>query len=147
MPELEIFEDYEIEGLPRTEDNLKWLWAHFECNRCGQCCEIHKTGVRISKVEAGAFAARENMSLEEFLKTVKESSDSFIMPQPCRYHLENACAVHNIKPFVCREYPMHFRNTREREVSWVIITACPGGKKLLDLLLTGPQEGLKYLAY
>ena len=147
MAELEVFEDYEIEGLPRTEDNLRWLWTHFECTRCGQCCEIHKTGVRISKEEAEAFATRSKMQLDEFLKTVKEAGDSYIMPQPCRYHKNDSCAVHDIKPSVCREYPMHYRNTRERDISWVIITTCPGGKKLLDLLLTGPQEGLEYRVY
>ncbi len=147
MAELEVFEDYEIEGLPRTEANLKWLWGHFQCTRCGQCCEIHQTGVRISKSEAEAFAARDNKRLDEFLATVKEAGNSYIMPQPCRYHKNNACNVHEMKPSVCQEYPMHFRNTREREVSWVIITACPGGKKLLDLLLSGPQDGLEYSVY
>jgi Fe-S-cluster containining protein len=147
MDEIAVFEDYEIEGLPRTEANLKWLWERFQCTQCGQCCEIHKTGVRISKEEATEFARRENQSPEEFLKGIRQSGDSFIMPQPCRYHRNDSCAVQDAKPFVCREYPMHFRNTRERDVSWVIITACPGGRKLLELLLTGRQEGLEYSVY
>jgi Fe-S-cluster containining protein len=69
------------------------------------------------------------------------------LPQPCRYQQDNICSVHEDKPFVCREYPLHFRSTKGKEVSWVIITTCPGGRKLLDLLLSGPQEGLEYRVY
>lgn len=147
MSELEYFEDYEIEGLPRTEANLKWLWEHFECSRCGQCCTIHKTGVRVSPSDAEHFAKREGRVLEDFLKTVQASGDSYIMPQPCRYLKGEACLVHEIKPSVCREYPMHFRKVKNQETSWIIITACPGGKKLLELLLSGPQPGLEYRVY
>jgi Fe-S-cluster containining protein len=147
MPELESFEDYEIEGLPRTEANLKWLWAHFNCTRCGQCCQIHKTGVRISRTDVAALAARSNQTAGEFLQTVQESGESYIMPQPCRFFSMNACTVHDIKPGVCREYPMHFRKVKDQDTSWIIITACPGGKKLLQLLLRGPQPGLEYRVY
>jgi Fe-S-cluster containining protein len=144
MAVLEQFEDYEIEGLPRTEANLKWLWEHFDCTRCNQCCRIHTQGVRVTLEEAGALARRAGIETAEVLRETDMAVDYHLMPQPCRFLEESGCSVHDIKPFVCREYPLHFRKTRGEEISWVIITACPGGKNLLDLLLSGRQEGLEY---
>jgi Fe-S-cluster containining protein len=147
LAEIEQFEDYEIEGLPRTEANLEWLWEHFECTRCGSCCRIHTKGVRISHSEADALAASEGVEFQEFTRTLAETEGSFLIEQPCRYLDGNSCSIEDIKPFVCREYPLHFRKSRGEEVSWVIITACPGGRKLLGLILSGPQQGLEYRVY
>lgn len=144
MAGLEQFEDYEIEGLPRTEANLKWLWEKFECTRCGECCRIHKTGVHITRAEADSLAKRDGMSIDDFLKTVHVTSENCIMPQPCRYLTQNGCAVQQIKPDICRQYPMHFHKVKGQESPWVIITACPGGLKLLETLISGRQEGLEY---
>jgi Fe-S-cluster containining protein len=144
MAELEQFEDYEIEGLPRIEGNLRWLWEHFECTRCGQCCRLHTSGVRLSLEEAAALAKRAGLETRDIIRENPEQKDYYLMPQPCRFLTETGCSVHDIKPFVCGEYPLHFRKTRGEEISWVIITACPGGKNLLDLLLSGRQEGLEY---
>jgi Fe-S-cluster containining protein len=144
MNGLEHFEDYEIEGLPRTEANLKWLWEHFECTRCGECCRIHKTGTRITLAEADRLATVGGISLQEFLKTVQTTEETYIMPQPCRYLTDSVCTVQDVKPDVCRQYPMHFRKVKDQQTSWVIITACPGGLNLLEKLISGRQEGLEY---
>jgi hypothetical protein len=85
MAEIESFADYEIEGLPRTEANLKWLWSHFECARCGQCCRIHEKGVRITRAEAEALAAKDGLSIEDYLRTLRQAEDTFLLPQPWLY--------------------------------------------------------------
>ena len=144
MAELEQFEDYEIEGLPRTEGNLRWLWEHFECTRCKQCCRIHTKGVRVTVSEAEMLSRRAGTKPFDIIPETPIEGEYHLMPQPCRFLEESGCSVHDIKPFVCREYPLHFRKTRGEEISWVIITACPGGKNLLDLLLSGRQEELEY---
>ena len=147
MAEIEQFEDYEIEGLPRSEANLKWLWEHFECTRCGSCCRLHTKGVRITRSEAETLAAANGIDPWDFIKTLVETEGFFLIEQPCRYLNGSSCTVQELKPFVCREYPLHFRKSRADEISWVIITACPGGRKLLDLILSGPQQGLEYRVY
>jgi len=140
----ELFENYMVEGLPDTPANLEWLRAHFECECCGQCCLIHTIGVRINRAEAEALAQRDHLTTAEFVAGVLEDKDTFIIPQPCRYLVDNRCVVHDIKPSVCRKYPLHQRKTVSPDNTWVVITGCPGGQKILKLLTSGRQLGLEY---
>ncbi len=142
MPE--PFESYVVEGLPHTPANLAWLAAHFACEQCGQCCEVHSVGVRITREELARLAEHEHQSVPEYLATVVEDRDTYIIPQPCRYLADKRCMVHDIKPSVCRKYPFHQRKIVDKDTAWVVIAGCPGGQKLLRLLTMGKQLGLEY---
>lgn len=143
----EPFPSYIIEGLPNTAANLEWLLEHFECEQCGQCCRIHSIGVRITRKEAEQLAQRAQLGLKEYLKDVLEDGDTLIIPQPCRYLMDNRCMVHDIKPSVCRKYPFNRYKEVDRDTAWVIIAGCPGGQKLLKVLTIGKLLGLEYRPY
>jgi Fe-S-cluster containining protein len=140
----EPFQSYIIEGLPDTAANMAWLWAYFECEQCGQCCRIHTIGVRITRQEAEQLAQREHLSTPEYLANILEDRGTFIVPQPCRYLVNNRCTVHDIKPSVCRNYPFHQRKVVNHNTAWVVISGCPGSQKILNLLTRGKQLGLEY---
>ncbi len=142
--ELEEFEDYEFEGLPRTEANLDWLAAHLACQRCGACCRRHQEGLRLSCAEAARLAARAGLTRAAFLATLQATPTDYVMAQPCRYLAGSACRVHDIKPDVCRRYPLHHASVRGVPTRWVVITACPAGRELIRLVLSGRQAGLEY---
>jgi hypothetical protein len=144
MVELEQFGDYEFEGLPRSEANLRWLAEHMACTECGECCRRHNEGVRITHADAERLARHDGLAREEFLKTVHEEREDYVMSQPCRYLQGNRCAIHVLKPDVCRSYPLHHASVQGVPTRWVVVTACPAGKKLIELILSGPQEGLEY---
>lgn len=142
MPEL--FYRHIVEGLPDTPANLEWLLAHFECKKCGQCCRVHTIGLRITRQEAEKFAQREQVSTPEYLAGVLEDSGTYIIPQPCRYLVNNTCTVHDIKPSVCSKYPFHQRKIVDRKTAWVVIAGCPGSQNILKLINSGRQLGLEY---
>ena len=142
MPE--PFPNIVVEGLPNTAANLEWLQAHFECEQCGQCCEVHSVGVRITREEAALLAQRESLANEVYANGILEAGDTYIIPQPCRYLVDNRCTVHDIKPSVCRTYPFNKHEKVDGKTSWVVIAGCPGGQKLARMLTRGAQLGLEY---
>jgi Fe-S-cluster containining protein len=143
----EPFYSHIIEGLPNTAGNLEWLRAHFECEHCGRCCRIHSIGLRITRREAEQLAQRAQLTMKDYLTDALEDRDTVIIPQPCRYLVDNRCIVHDIKPSVCRKYPFHRYKEVDGDTAWVIIAGCPGAQKLLKLLTTGKQFGLEYRPY
>lgn len=145
MPE--PFYSYIVEGLPDTPANLEWLLAHFECKQCGQCCRMHTIGLRITYVEAEKFAGREGVSTQEYVTGLMEDQGTYIIPQPCRYLVNDACTVHEIKPSVCRKYPFHQRRPVDAGTAWVVIAGCPGSQGILKLVTSGKQFGLEYRAF
>jgi Fe-S-cluster containining protein len=147
MPDLVDFRDYEFVGLPRTDNNLRWCWEHFTCQECAQCCRIHREGVKITLPDARRLARHDGLTLKEYYRTVQKCEDHCLIEQPCRYLEGNCCTVHSIKPEICRNYPLQYRSVDGHEAKWLIIIACPGGKKLIELLLSGRQSGLEYLIY
>jgi Fe-S-cluster containining protein len=140
----EPFQSYVVEGLPNTPSNLAWLQAHFECEQCGRCCQVHTVGVRIRRPEAERLARKLGVSTEEFLKTVLEAGETYIIPQPCPYLADSRCMVHDVKPAVCRSYPFNKHQQVNRDTAWIVIAGCPGGQKLARLLGGGKQLGLEY---
>ncbi len=140
----EPFKSYIIEGLPNTAANMEWLQAYFECEQCGQCCLIHTIGVRVTRQEVEQLAQREHLSTSEYSTNILQYGDTFIIPQPCRYLVNNRCIVHDIKPSVCRKYPFQQYKTVDRDTAWVVISECPGSLKLLKMLTSGKQLGLEY---
>ncbi len=142
MPE--PFYSYIVEGLPDTPANLEWLLAHFECKQCGQCCRMHTIGLRITLEEAEKFARKDGVSLKEYMAGLVEDQGTCIIPQPCRYLLDDACTVHGIKPAVCRKYPFHQRKPVDAGTAWVVIAGCPGSQNILRLIQNGKQLGLEY---
>jgi Fe-S-cluster containining protein len=136
-----------IEGLPDTAANREWLQAHFECAQCGDCCRIHTIGVRITHPEMERLAQREHLSTPEYLATILTDGETYIVPQPCRYLINNSCTMHDIKPSVCSKYPFHQYKTVDRDTAWVVISECLGSLKLLKMLTSGKQLGLEYRPY
>jgi Fe-S-cluster containining protein len=138
------FGDYEFEGLPRSESNLRWLQSHLECTGCAQCCRRHIEGLRLTYDEAEGLAEYSGQTREEFLKDTNQFPEYCLIPQPCRYLEGNRCRVQAIKPSVCLNYPFHHTSVQGVPSKWVILTACPAGKKLIGLILSGPQPELEY---
>ena len=131
---VESFYSYIIEGLPNTPANLEWLLAHFECKQCGECCRMHTIGLRVTLKEAEKLAEREGVSIKEYVIRLVEDEGTYIIPQPCRYLVNDACAVHDIKPSVCRKYPFHQRKVFNDNTAWVVIAGCPGSQNILRLI-------------
>lgn len=143
----EPFYSYIIEGLPDTPANMEWLLANFECKQCGQCCRMHTIGLRITREEAEKFAERESVSPEEFTAGLLQDGGTYIIPQPCRYLVDDSCTVHDIKPSVCRKFPFHQRKVVDDNTAWVVIAGCPGSRNILRLIQSGKQLGLEYRAF
>jgi Fe-S-cluster containining protein len=130
-----VFE-FEVEGLPWNDSNIKMCLQLLECVGCGHCCRDLTDGVRITYDEAKGLARHQRISNNEFYKTVKKYSDHCVMTQPCHFLKDNRCTVHAIKPKICLTYPLCFR----KESQWISIAACPAGQKLIDKLLAAQTK-------
>ena len=120
---------------------------HFRCQECGRCCRILTVGTKITPTDVRRLARHDGMTLREFHKTVTKCEDSYLMAQPCRYLPGDRCRVHDIKPEICVNYPFQYKAAESRESRWLIVIACPGGKELIQKLLSGRQSGLEYVKY
>jgi Fe-S-cluster containining protein len=85
--------------------------------------------------------------MPQYAAGLVEDLGTYIIPQPCRYLMNNVCSVHDIKPSVCRKYPFHQRKPVDANTAWTVIAGCPGTGNILRLIQNGKQLGLEYLHF
>jgi len=77
------------------------LLEHFECKRCGQCCELP---VHVTPKEVKRIARQTKLQPREFCMDVE---GLVYLKHPCPFfeESEKRCKIYNIRPEVCRLYP------------------------------------------
>jgi uncharacterized protein len=102
----------------------------FVCRMCGDCCR-GTGGIVITPGEAWRISAHLHLDQQTFLdrftlkigdkRQIISSADGF-----CVFLSDNGCAVHPVKPDVCRAWPF-FRGNLLDESSWALAQdACQG---------------------
>lgn len=103
----------------------------FECQKCGQCCE-GKGGIVLNKRDLARLAAFLNLNEEEFKQNFCEISAGKLKISSggdgyCVFYRQNrGCAVHEIKPDVCRAWPFFRGNLEDPQSLAMAKTYCPG---------------------
>ena len=106
----------------------------FECKRCGFCCQGEST-VSLSPEEQERIASYLGLELKEFLAryTVRKGKrvEMKTVAGHCIFYdeKESLCRIHPVKPFRCREWPLHPSIIRDRESFEIIRRTCPGFAK------------------
>lgn len=102
----------------------------FECRQCGDCC-IGSGGNYVTEEDIRAIAEflgisagemKERYCVEFCLGTVLAVSKENV----CLFQKENICAIHPVKPRMCREWPFIPAVLREPSNWQLMADACPG---------------------
>ncbi len=103
----------------------------FECKRCGFCCQGEST-VSLSPEEQERIASYLGLPVSEFLAryTVKRGKrvEMKTINGHCIFYDEekSLCKIHPVKPFHCRQWPLHPSLLRDKESFEIIRRTCPG---------------------
>ena len=102
----------------------------FECRCCGHCCHGEAT-VSVTEEEQEAIAAFLNLSRAEltdmYLLAKAHCTEMKVIDGHCIFYgKDGLCAIHPVKPFHCRRWPLH-PSILADEAAWKAIRAdCPG---------------------
>ncbi len=103
----------------------------FRCKHCGFCCQGEST-VSLSDEEQECIASYLGISVSEFLTkyTVKRGKRTEMKTRNghCIFYDEstNLCKIHPVKPFYCRQWPLHPSILHDPESFEIIRRTCQG---------------------
>ncbi len=103
----------------------------FECKRCGFCCQGEST-VSLTSEEQERIASYLGLSLSDFLERYTVSRGKRIEMKTVNGHCifydekESLCKIHPVKPFHCRQWPLHPSILRDQDSFEIIRRSCPG---------------------
>ena len=106
----------------------------FESKRCGFCCQGEST-VSLSPEEQKRIASFLGLPLNEFLATYTVRRGKRVEMKTVSGHCifydeeESLCRIHPVKPFHCRQWPLHPSLLKDPESFEIIRRTCPGFAK------------------
>jgi Fe-S-cluster containining protein len=105
------------------------------CHRCGACCTVSRY-VRITEGEFEAIAAHLKVSAQDLAGGVGASREGgyyLVSGSPCPFYDAPArgCGVYEVRPRVCRMFPMGFSLRQLGEGRPPFFTGCPATEDLL----------------
>lgn len=141
-----------LEGLKRkppknldyiTEETHEEVFAKIDCLACANCCKT--TGPLFTEKDierlAKYFRIRPAEFEQRFLQT-DEDNDKVLKSLPCTFlNADNTCAVYDIRPKACREYP-HTDRKKIYQINNIMLKntpICPAAFEFVELL----QQNLK----
>lgn len=109
--------------------NIEEKLNKFQCLRCHECCK--KPGyVYLNQQEAEACAVFLGLNPFEFINRFCDLQDRRRLvlkrreDESCIFLSDNGCAVHDVKPKQCRDFPVKWRTEQSFEY-------CEGMKRVL----------------
>jgi Fe-S-cluster containining protein len=105
------------------------------CHRCGACCTVSRY-VRMTEEEFEAIAAYLGLSSPELSRDTdasREESYYLVSGNPCPFYdaPDRGCRVYEMRPRVCRLFPMGFSLKQMGEGKPPFFTGCPATEDLL----------------
>ncbi|MBM3222453.1 MAG: YkgJ family cysteine cluster protein [Candidatus Tectomicrobia bacterium] len=99
-----------------VSDTTAQVWQHVDCRSCANCCRVRQPV--FSRAEAERIAAYLGLTLadirERYLKSDAETGKYITQSLPCPFLDGNLCAIYEVRPAVCANYPHLHRNFRSR---------------------------------
>ena len=114
------------------------VFDELDCLTCANCCKTTSPiflPVDIERI-AKELGMRPAQFQSKYLK-VDEEGDFVLTQAPCPFLLDdNTCAVYDVRPKACREYP-HTNRKRMHQILNLTLknaTICPGVERILSKL-------------
>ncbi|MDY0163763.1 YkgJ family cysteine cluster protein [Desulfobotulus sp.] len=102
----------------------------FDCQQCGECC-VGFGGTYVSAEDIRAIASFMDISETQMRKNFCQQSDQGVVlaisrEGRCVFQKNNICAIHPVKPRMCREWPFIPAVIRQPGNWRLMAQACPG---------------------
>ncbi len=117
--------EIEKKQIAKIEPMMLECLSFFQCKKCGECCR--DCPVQLAEEELIALLKRDGEKVFDLLDENVVAGNA--LKVPCVYLENNACEIHDIKPFVCRVYPFTLKY-----MHFLAICLCPMGKEMADEL-------------
>ncbi len=104
----------------------------FECKQCGECC-MGYGGTAVSQKDIEKIAAFVKVDVKSFIKNYCDKSGArYMITQRedgfCIFFDNKICAIHPVKPKMCRDWPF-IRNVAREPENWHIMAGMCSGMK------------------
>ena len=106
--------------LSLSEKDLSYIKSiqNDSCYRCGMCCRTSKY-IRYEYEDIGRISFHKKISIQDFIKkygALEYEGTYLITGVPCSFLKgKNECEIYEIRPKVCREFPMGYSIMRLRK--------------------------------
>lgn len=104
----------------------------FSCARCGFCCHGETTvslTAHDQEVMQKALGISRSEMFERYLRVTGNVVQMKIVDGHCIFYSEQGCAVHQGRPWRCREWPLHPALLASDDNIKIIRESCPGFEK------------------
>lgn len=124
------------------EDNVHKLLSVSYCRQCGYCCkamdnEESDGAVMVTLKEIEAIAKQTGTTVDELTaKMTKHPVDKecWHIPLPCMFFKDNKCQIYDVRPYVCRTYPL--TGVEHETMSYIAVhLGCDYGRDIYKALL------------
>lgn len=112
--------DIELKIHEEIEPTLVEILSYFRCERCDKCCS--EAPATVSDEELIAIAKKTG---NEAFDALDENLLVNAFKTPCRFLSKKKCRIYDLRPRVCRIYPLSLKN-----FGFVTLVLCPLGKEI-----------------
>ncbi|MCX6012973.1 MAG: YkgJ family cysteine cluster protein [Chloroflexi bacterium] len=133
-------------NIPFTSENINALLLVSNCKQCGKCCgfdnsEDDKAGIMITLDELNAIKNHYGVSpveLETKLQNHATEENARILKYPCMFCKDNKCTIWEVRPQVCRVYPLTCYRV-DNETYTLVNLNCDYGKEIYKFILKSSE--------
>ena len=127
------------------QDNVEKLLSKSYCRRCGKCClpnplDPDHPGVMVYEKDLRLIAKHSSYSYKYLKKKAVLNTDPSLarcrhFPLPCMFYKKGECQIYDVRPFICRIYPL-IESPRNGELYIAINVRCDYGKDLYKFVVS-----------
>jgi len=126
---------------------LRRLADHYQqggfCQQCGECCRACVDGTYVSDREIATISDRLRMKARKFRR--RHVVTTWCNPQairiPCPFLKGNVCTIYDIRPEMCKQFPICGRLYNGQE--FVAVHNCPGGLAFTRSVIDGIAKTIR----
>ena len=120
-------------GVEATKENGLRFDKLLKCQRCGKCCTgvLFETGALLFPFEVEKLAIKLGISKHQFKdRYTYTQEDKRFLKLPCPFYKDGDCSVYEVRPIVCREFPLNQLVPKNGKMEMTVNMDCPAGKEL-----------------
>ncbi len=124
------------------DSNVQKLLSVSHCRQCGYCCkamenEEGNASVIVTKKELEIITKELNTSFDELVSKLEKhprEKDCWCLSLPCMFYKGDKCQIYDVRPYVCRTYPL--TGVEDSTMSYIAVSlGCDYGRDIYKRLL------------